>query len=219
VKLVESILTVTTAADSTLLTKRSTVKTLFDITNTAQDAKLDILIAQASAVAASYCRRVFARETVSETLRLSQDMDGLRLARWPIVEITSIEEDGEDLDEDQYEIDEGSGLIYRLEDDEDDPNRIDWPACKIVVVYQAGYVLPGDATADDPQTLPHDIEAGVIELVGGALASAGRDPALKGESIPGVIDRQFWIGDIPGSDDLPASVRQKLDPYRNLAMS
>jgi hypothetical protein len=64
-----SILTVTTPASSYDLTALATVKTELGITDNTENDKLRTWITQASIIAASYCRRVFARETLTETFR------------------------------------------------------------------------------------------------------------------------------------------------------
>src|SRR5579862_1762171 len=99
----DSILTVITPADSYDLTTLATIKAELEITDTNSDVQLGIFIDQASGECATYCKRVFGKETVSEQFRLGQGSrlhrrsrtEELILARYPIVSITSItEEDG-----------------------------------------------------------------------------------------------------------------------------
>jgi hypothetical protein len=45
-------------------------------------------------------------------------------------------------------------------------------------------------------------------------ASRGRDPTLRSESIPGVIDRQFWVGAVGDPAMLPPRVLASLSGFR-----
>jgi hypothetical protein len=202
-----SILTVTTAASSYDLTALATVKTELGITDNTENDKLRTWITQASIIAASYCRRVFARETLTETFRparnCSSHVEFLILQRRPIASITSVTVDDVAVDAAEYETDANPGLLYRLDSS---GYRSCWSASKsIIVVYLAGYILL--------DTLPQDIERAVIMMVKDMRADATRDPNLRSKRIEGVSEYQWWI---PGeaTTQMPIEISGLLDPYR-----
>lgn len=203
-----SILTVTTEADSRDLTVLATVKAELQIDPgvTKFDALLsNQWIPQASAAVATYCNRVFARETVTETWRNVRDQNALVLARYPVSSITSVTVDGTALAASEYEYDAATGLIYRLSSD----TRIDWCADKIVIAYAGGYALIGD--------LPFDIERATVLLCKFYRYTLAQNPLIKREDIPGVIETEYWV--MPeGSPAMPRDVTDLLDPHRSIAV-
>lgn len=203
-----SILSVVTPADSYDLTVLATVKAELGITGTSEDTNLARWIRGASSAIATYCRRVFAQETVRETFRLRRGHHWacepvLPLKRYPIASITSVTEDGTALTTDQYEVEPESGLLYRL----CDGLRREWTAATVVVVYTGGYVLLPE--------LPDAIEQACISLVSHYRANAGRDMALRSESIPGVVDRAWWVNTTGADSSMPPDVPGLIDPFRN----
>jgi hypothetical protein len=203
-----SILTVTTAADSHDLTVLATVKAELQIdpANTKFDALLsNQWIPQASAAVASYCNRVFSRETVTETWRNVYDKETLILARYPVSSVTSVTVDGTALAASDYEYDAKTGFIYRLSSD----TRVGWCAAKIVIVYAGGYALLGD--------LPFEIERATVLLCKFYRYTLAQNPLIKREDIPGVIETEYWV--MPqGSPAMPRDVTDLLDPHRSLAV-
>lgn len=218
--MIYSTLTVSSDAESTNLTTRTRVKTMLAITSSDEDAYLDMVIPQASAAACNYigvragddglC--TLGKETVIETFRLTREEPGIPLSRWPVVSITTVvEDDDEDeLESDEYEIDKPTGILRRLDGDE---NRLNWTSVKVTVTYIAGWVLPGDSGT---RTLPYDIEDAVISLIKAARAARTRDPLIRSESVDGVGRTDYWVRGIGESGGIPPDVASKLDPYRNL---
>lgn len=206
-----SILTVTTPAAVTDLTTLETVKAELGVAGAASDIVLARMIAQASGAAGAYCGRVFAREAVSETFRPPGPQADLRLARWPVVSIASVTEDGTALAAEDYELDAASGLLMRLSDDA--PTA--WTAAKIVVAYEAGYRLPGEAG----RTLPADIERAVLDMVKAAWTGRTRDTTIQQESVPGVYSVTYSTDAASAAGTLSPSVRDLLDPYRAPALA
>src|SRR5258708_3544028 len=108
--------------------------------------------------------------------------------------------------------DEGASRIYRL-------NQLGhprtWPAPgPIVVIYQAGYALPGDSNPITP-TLPPDLEGVCIRLVVWRFRSKGRDPMLRAETQPNLGDQQWWVGAAPGqTGPYPNEIMAVLQNYR-----
>lgn len=208
-------LTVTTASETYDLTLLSTVKTYLEITDRAQDALLTILIRQASAAAASYCNRVFAQETLQEEFWATRDLNAtsrmlnvtyrvLTLSRWPVTSVTSVVENDVTLVEDtDFLVVSDKGQLLRI-DANGNPRA--WPSYKITVVYVAGYQLL--------QTLPWDIEDAVIRMVKARWITRTRDPSLRQQNIPGVLEQTFWIPSGNEAGAMTPDVTDLLDGYR-----
>jgi uncharacterized phiE125 gp8 family phage protein len=201
-----------------VLTTIAALKAELDIADTASDAALTTLIRQQSAAVERYCNRSFGLRGVTDRRRLNRSAPCLILSVLPVVAVTSVTVDGAELDEDAYEIadaengDEGSGLLYRSGDND---RRIPWAAGKIVVAYQAGYVLPGVTGYD----LPADVERACLDLCVRAWAARGRDPTLRGYENPDVERFTYTATDsIDLRRGLPLPVAGLLDPYRMLAV-
>ena len=209
-------LTIITPATSRDLTVLDTVKNRLGITDTAHDATLSALISAYSGVAEDYCNRVFAQETVEETLRLPRNPGpGLRrgryeivLTRYPATAIVSATDGDTTLDATGYELDQDAGVLYRLDGDD---NQLRWTGPKIVVRYTAGYALL--------DSLPYGIEEGVIELVKAAYLARDRDPLLRSAGDGGLGSRTYWVGAVPGSGPLPPNVTALFDPHRRFAVA
>lgn len=129
-------------------------------------------------------------ESVSETFRRGyhrryrhqQVTNSLILARRPVVSITSLTEDGVALDPAVYcEVEAASGLLYRLSGTVT-PYRIPWCAATVVVGSDAGYAI-----------VPDDLKYAAIKFVKLVLQQGDRDPLQRMETIPGVLERQWWV--------------------------
>jgi hypothetical protein len=203
-----SILVVTASAARRGLTTVAMVKRELGITGSADHDFLEDLILQASAAIEGWCRRVFGREAVTETFRLSAERAVLHLARWPNVALASIGEDGVTLAADDWELDAATGELWRLDGAD---CRVAWPAAKIVVAYAAGYRLPGDPQRD----LPEDLERACLETVKARWFARLRDPLIKGEQVQGVASADYWVPSTGAGDPgLPPSVVGLLQRYR-----
>ena len=128
-----SILAVTAPAARRGLTAIATVKR--ELGMGADHAFLEDLILQASVAIEGWCRRVFGREEVTETFRLSAERAVLHLARWPNVALASIDEDGVTLAAGDWELDAATGELWRLDGAD---RRVAWPAAKIVAPVAPG---------------------------------------------------------------------------------
>jgi hypothetical protein len=216
----QSVLIVNTAATTYDLTTLAAVKSELNLVTTAEDAKLSTWISQASNACASYCDRVFGQETVTETfrqkfsypLRSSQQTRGLEtmlLTRTPVSAIVSITQDGTLLTQDvDYQLDPAEGILYRLDSTTD--TLMSWYFGKLTVNYTGGYALVG--------SLPHNIERACISTVVSFRAASGRDSTVKQESIPGVLETQYWVGGIGDNGTLTPDVTALLDPFRNIGV-
>lgn len=226
-----SILTVITDALSRDLTTLATVKDELGITDGTSNARLSRWIHEASGLIESYCDQVFAQQTVQETFRQfhiphstfhllrnhgqpTPRSGPLVLRRHPVASIVSVveddafEDDGttpltlvEGLD---FEVDAETGLLWRLLNDH--PSY--WVAQKTVVTYTGGYALIGD--------LPYPIEQACITMVKHRWSARDRDPMLRQQSIPGVIEQQFWVGATGTSGALPPEVEDMLCRFREI---
>ena len=138
-------------------------------------------------------------ETLSETFRLSQARRFLPLARRPIGAILTVTEADTALASTDFEIDASSGLLGRLSSD--DPST--WACGKIIVTYEAGW-----------QVVPADLKLAAAKLAQMVWAEQSREPGLKRENIPNVIEREYWVP--PSSDPLASTeVMELLAPYIN----
>lgn len=201
-------ITVATPAAITRLSTLDRAKTELGETGTANDAEIGKMLAEAGALAETYCGRVFARQTYSERLGPGR-YSSVWLRRWPVVSLTSITLDGTAQDltvETTYLLDGATGELRALSDGY--PSA--WCAAKsLVVVYAAGYLLPEQAGRD----LPADIESAVLALLRARWRAKGRDPNLRQITTEGVGSETFWISDQPGTS-LPPEVEDMLAPYR-----
>lgn len=160
------------------------------------DAQLERWIDQASQQAASYCRRVFGRETVRERINLCgyrTDEGGILLDRGPIVRIISAFIDGTTYAPEAFEVVDGREVFLTLAGE-----RMCWRGYRLAIDYEAGWLLPGEPKEVNGVTtlapdLPADIERAVIQLVGVAASMAGRDITIKSEDVEGVGSRDFYV--------------------------
>lgn len=199
-------ITVTTAASNHDLTTVATAKAALGVSGTADDVFLVELITEASGAIRRYCNRVFAKETVVETIRLSRALDAVNLVRWPVTAVASVVEDGTTLQTVDYETDLETGLVYRL--DANDRRRV-WTAGKLVITYQAGYILP---SATSGRNLPSDIEAACIALVRFLYFRRGTDPWTR--SVDAGAVKLALNADLSGPDGLPPEVVALIGPFR-----
>lgn len=202
-----SILTVTVPAATFALTDLASVQAEMDLTGTTTDAAyLQTQIGAASAAIASWCGRVFARETVREIWRPDRAAEYLMLARFPVASITSVIVDGTTLDTDEYEMDAETGFLWRLYDDA----RVWWCGSKITVTYVGGYLLPGQAG----RTLPHDVQRACVLLTAAQYNARGRDPLVRSEGAQDV-GQVSYLDPRAGMEAMPPQVAALLSAYRS----
>ena len=193
------------------LTTLATIKDELGVADNTTDARLSRYITEASGMIAEYCNRVFAIETVTETVRngprrsysLSNPWQGqqqaLILQRYPIVNIVSVAENDVLLDPLNYEVDQANGELQRL----DTGGYCLWSASKIAITYSAGYTLPTG--------LPSGIERACIMLVKQFAASGDRDPMVQSERSDGIGSTQFFNASGTG---LPPEVEGLISIHR-----
>lgn len=151
---------------------------LSDIADEKTNTVVELLINKASA----WIERQIGRHLGRRAYKQWYDADGqqeLVLEEYPIISVEYVRQDGRLVDPRSYDYSQtaGIGVIYRDEGwlkagyrrglayDIVAPKRV------IEVSYTAGYVLPKDATEDDPQTLPADLEGLLWEVVSQAYTS------------------------------------------------
>ena len=193
------------------------------------DEQLGRWIAQASATAASFCRRTFGRETVRERFeidwrRCRDEDEGLLLSRAPVVQILSVKVDGLVLAPSAYEVAEQPAhpvsLFYLRALSGGEPRA--WSGRCVTVEYEAGWLLPGEARGDPATTsapdLPADVERAVIQLVGAAVSASGRDMMVKSEDVEGVGSFSYYVQGASAALPHPEA-EATLAQYRRMAFA
>jgi uncharacterized phiE125 gp8 family phage protein len=218
-----SIVEIVTPAESELLTTLERVKAELQITTDANDEILEAKIAEASSDIQAALGKRLPRENLKETFWHDDELrvahlgnpaqTTLFLNRTPVAAIASVTVDDIVLDPSEYRLDPDAGLLDRLSTD---GIPCAWRFCKsVIVAYIGGFILPGQ----DGRNLAYAIEGAVVALVSDYWASRGRDPTLRSESIPGVIDRQFWVGAVGDPGLLPPRVLASIAPFRRPAVA
>ncbi len=145
---------------------------LTDIEDERTDEIIEMLINKASA----WIERQIGHHLALSKYRQWYDADGqqeLVLIEYPIVDVEFVKENGAVVDSSSYDYEQTGniGVIYRDEGWLKVGYRMglayDMIRSKrvIEVSYTAGYVLPKDATEENPQTLPADLEGLLWEIV------------------------------------------------------
>ncbi len=161
----------------------------------AAERDLERRIAVASQAVEDYCGRRFARATLTEKVA-SKGGQVLVLERYPVVSVTSVTYDGQEVGATEYAcdgVDAATGLVRNVYGDW--VSTADWQRGAgaeplagserplYEVVYVAGYVLPKDGTADSPATLPAPLEEACILTAVASYRAKGRDPSIVSESL------------------------------------
>jgi hypothetical protein len=202
--MMQSIVTVTSAADSYDLTTLANVKAELGITNGASDTLLARYITGASKAAMQFCNRVFAVETLSEQFLAGRNWHSpkLQLARYPLTAVTSVTEDEELLTAgEHYTPNYQNGQLLRLGGDS--VSLSCWSSRSITAVYSSGY-----------EAVPSDLEDAVIRMVTKRYSAKGRDATLKSEEIPGVMSATYWIATGDEAGNITPDVADILESYR-----
>lgn len=191
--------TIETAASDQNLTTVAYVKEDLGITSLSEDSYLQRMIAAASKEASTYCARIFVEETIEDTFYIRQCVDKLTLSRFPVNDIVSVTVAGDAIASTLYRLDEDTGFLYRLDTDGD---LCDWDAEITVVQFTSGYA-----------TIPADLETAVIDLIKARRSARTRDPSVRSERVPDVMEVTYWVSG-PGEGHLPPNVRGVFDQYR-----
>lgn len=147
-----------------------------------EDEKTDEIVTLLINRASSWIEQQIGRHLGRRSYKQWYDADGqqeLVTLEYPIISVEYVKQDGKEVDPESYDYSQTAdiGVIYRDEGwlkagyrrglayDIVAPKRV------IEVSYTAGYVLPKDATEDDPQTLPADLEGLLWDMVSQAYTS------------------------------------------------
>lgn len=180
------------------------------IVGTAMDTRIEALIGQASARIETFCDRKFARATLTETFGAVSVLGPrtLHLSRWPVIGEITLTDDGAPVEALDYLLDPSTGTIKRRAYGVGygSPWGYSWGGT-VTVSYTGGYLLPGEEGRD----LPEDIERICLDLAIRSYHVAGRDPALRSETVPGIIE-QSWsaVDSITTVGGLPLDLAQGL---------
>ncbi len=176
------------------LTTLATVKTELGIADASKDDQLSRYINVISDLIADYCNRIFYWEEDIEEAVAGFASNFLVVSRTPLLEISSIEYDGEELDATTYNIDTAdSGKIYRSTPwiwtarAEETPTQDPVPGSEkklYTVTYDGGYVTPEQEGAPTPvRTLPWVLEDACIRLVVDRYRGSGKPTNIKSEKL------------------------------------
>jgi hypothetical protein len=202
---------VITPADSLALVTLDQAKAALgiDLADTSQDTALTQHIDAVSIAVNNYCSRIFAVQTYRDQLRNAYGGFGEALVtrQYPIVVEAGtdlvVTEDGAVLDPTLYEVDPDTGRLYRLYSASSAASA--WTAPLILVDYTGGF-----------NPIPPDVQGAALDWVTTRWHAAGRDPALRSETIPDVIS-QVYAGDAGAGTSagaIPPGARDLLTPYR-----
>lgn len=197
---------VTPAADASLLSIEE-LRAAVGVTGGAQDVELTAMGAQLSEAIARECgvasdgvnSPTLMRETCRETFNSMaaiglMQAPALRLARRPINEVDAISIDGSAFDLSLVLVDRPGGVLRR--------RAADWCGEEIVVEYSAGF-----------GAVPAGLKLAATKLMTALWSERGRDPSLKREDIPDVMEREYWVA--PSADPLLSQeINDLLSPYR-----
>lgn len=210
-----TVVTVSTPPAETDLTTIDRVKLELDLTDvdTSRDNLLGYKIAEATSDIEAHLGRVLCRAGLTQTMWGDPGCaEYLILDRYPVASIASVTIDDVAVASSEYRLDAKTGLLYRL-DASGYPSV--WTWCKsAVIVFTAGYIMPGETNRD----LPEALEAGAVDLVMSYWVSRGRDPLVRSEDIPGLGAVQYWVGAVGEAGQLPPGVLSKIAPFRRVLM-
>ena len=217
-----------------MLTTLATVKEEMQITSTSDDNYLTRLIRQSTSAIENYCDRAFTRAVATEivSLPLNQWTDSrLLLPRYPVIAVSSVvvEATGAVIDSTTYEIDSApGGILYRARgwspwSVDQFPNatsalQVPLREVRYQITYEAGYDAAEGTPGTPASPIPDDLERGAIELVKSFYRARLRDPLIKADETFGVGRLEFWVGNTPGSGNLPQTVVAMIDNYRRLSI-
>ena len=212
-------ITTTVAAADQLLTTLARVKRELGLTDTTNDAHLRNLIAEASDACASHSDRVWGLQTYKESVPGYGDTT-LLLTHAPIVGTPSeVLHDNTPVTD--FEVaDADAGALYR---------RAGWnwttawgygaaPSPRgelplFTITYQAGFVLPGWATAAASRTLPHDIERACVLAVCHWYKNKGKAVSVASKKVGDLAITYDGAG-VESDSGLPAKALALLPPPR-----
>jgi hypothetical protein len=130
-------------------------------------------------------------------------LDPMVLSRRPIVSVSSVDESGTMLDPADYQIVPSKGELIRLFNGL--PSSW-WRGQKITIVYEAGW-----------EAVPENLKRAAEQLARDYWFQQARDPAVRQINVPGVVERQYWVGS-PNDPDISQEIMDMLRDYRNVIL-
>lgn len=207
--MISSNITVVTPPVSFDLTTLDVVRDELEVTDHRHDPRLTRWIHDASAQVCDYLGRDLAEQTVQETFFMplhgwERASDRLLLRSWPVTSVTSIAVDGIGWAAESYLIRKAEGEIINLDQF---GRRSPWRGFRADVVYTHGFGLIGD--------LPRAIERATLLLLRAWFAARSRDPALRSESVAGIVTQQWFdAATVAANSGMPPEACALLDPYK-----
>ncbi|WP_301171036.1 phage head-tail connector protein [Brevibacillus nitrificans] len=160
------------------------------------NGQLLLYLSAASSAIETYCRRSFRLQEYKDRKHDGIKGKYLLLEGYPILQVSKVQVD--DVDVTDYQVDPERGMLFRQDG---------WQAeeRKITVSYTGGYVLPSDATAENPQTLPESLELACILF----CQTLMRTPGVTSERVG---DLAVTYGN--EGEGLPTAVRSLVDLFK-----
>lgn len=182
----------------------STVKAELGITDNDSDAILEPIITQCSKAIARYCRREFIEQNVTQTFFpddfrpcLISKSNALVLSRKPIVSVTTLTLDDNDIASGNQRIISKEGMIFRLTDD---GYVTAWNIAKLLeITYIGGYT-----------SIPEDIQRAAILWIKEFFIGVEDDPRVKSENNYNVASFSYFAA----LGTMPQGVTGLLNSYR-----
>ncbi|MED1792891.1 phage head-tail connector protein [Brevibacillus nitrificans] len=164
--------------------------------DTTADGPLALYLAAATSAIEEYCRRSFRLQEYRDRKHDGTSGKYLLLEGYPIIHVSKVQLDGTDISD--YEIISEKGMLFR---------KGGWGVGdqQITLSYTAGYVLPGNASSENPQTLPEPLELACILL----CQTLMRTPGVTSERVGDLAVTYANDG-----DGLPSAVKSLVNPYR-----
>lgn len=204
-------LEVLTPAAFSGLTLPSTVRDELGVSEeAASDARLERIIAGASARIARACnRKTFGRERLRQTTKIparNTGFNGIALENDLSPQIVSVSDGGTALSSTDWALD-GSRL-YRVSGGVEQP----WGASPVVIEYWAGFALVED--------VPPDLQEACIALCRGVHSAAARDTDLRRIKIMDIIEKEYAVGSSSSTTTgLPLDIEEAIAPWRRVVMA
>lgn len=160
-------------------------------------------INRASAAIETFCRRKFAKQTHTQYIR--KVTDDIATDQYPVLEHIPDDEHDNLMNLVEH-IEYSAGIVYFKR------------PVKGTLTYVAGYVLPKDATDEEPRTLPHDLEHACLRVANDLYIDAA-DGYLNDVQNLKLGDWSTKLGDGANSDAtsiIPSDLQETLMGYRKV---
>lgn len=174
--------------------------------DTSNDAKLQFMVNAASQEIETIIGHKLGKSDYVEKIKGNNRLT-IQVKNYPLLAIESIKVNDDIVDSSGYMFDSSgiieriggiwgsNGLTYGISNGQGQRTN------NIEIAYTGGYVLPKDATEEDPRTLPYDLELACFQMINGLLAlSENGAIGLKSFSISDVSwtwDKEYMQSILP----------------------